>query len=70
MNASRLDTSSITGLFTLLIYIFKYYSFLLFRPSHPTGHDGINFSRVTAAQCHQISVKRPDSLKSKPDVTS
>lgn len=49
-----------------IYFIFK----IFFRPSHPTGHDGINFSRVSAAQCHQISVKRPDSLKSKPDVTS
>lgn len=35
---------------------------------HPSRHDGIDISRVTECQSHEVGVQRSDSLKHQPDV--
>lgn len=37
--------------------------------SHPPRDDGVDVSGVTRAQCHEVSIERPDSLKPESDVT-
>lgn len=38
--------------------------------SHPPGDNGVNVSRVTDTQCHQVGIQSSDALKSQSDVTS